>query len=146
MYGILLIIVVGCGIAFILAFLWSIFFAGREMNREKLKRLGNRPNMTGEEFYNLHYASIGIPKDIVTALLERLSKALEVPPGVLRPTDRFDVEFAPLRGWGGMDDRLDLYNLLGELERESGMKLDSTVATIDDLIRTVAKGRSQAHN
>ena len=110
------------------------------MKRQKIKRLGSRTMMSGSEFYERNYASAGLPRELVLELLDGLGNALEVPPGLLRPSDRFQVELAPLKGWGAMDDRLDLYDLMTRVEKKYDIKLrPSEIETVDHYIRSIGR-------
>ncbi|MBI3664243.1 MAG: hypothetical protein HY234_14490 [Acidobacteria bacterium] len=133
-------IAIGCVTACLIALLWHLFFSSRELRRQKIKQLGSRQCLSSMEFFDRFYASAGLPKELVIDVLERLGKALELPPGLLRPDDRFALELAPPKGWGLMDDRLDLYDAFRELGKQYDLKGDlSRLASIDEVIRAVGE-------
>lgn len=137
-YGLLIIM---CGVALVVSLVWLFLFSTRHMKGEKVRRLGDRQAMSSNEFYETYYLSTALPSKLVSELVNRLGEALEIPPGLLRPGDRFEVELAPLKGWSFMDDRLDLFNLMSELERKYKIQIDrSGTETVDQLIRAVGKG------
>ena len=108
------------------------------MIRQKIKRLANRTILSKDEFYDKYYSSTGLSRELVAELIEDVGKAIELPAGLLRPGDQFNAELAPLKGWWVMDDRLDLYDLLIQLERRYNVKLDdSSIETVDALVKAI---------
>lgn len=139
-------VVLLCGIFFVALFVWGVFFSTSHMKQQKIKQLGTRTMMSMDEFYASFYAESEIPKELVAELLAGLGKALELPPGLLRPGDRFAVELAPLKGWGPNDDRLDLYDLLNQMEKKFKVKVDvRKINNVDGYIKTIGAAASSQH-
>lgn len=114
----------------------GLIIVERHTKREKLSRFKERNNIPEEEFYNKFYLSSGLPKDLVLAALREVAEVLELPQGLLRPDDRFDREFAPVKGSEMDDPRYSLetiiYSKLKKLDSNTNL---STIHTLDDLIR-----------
>ena len=66
--------------------------------RQRRERLENRCSMTGDQIYDRFFASRGFPKELVLELWDEIATVVQLPAGLLRPTDRFDEELAPLEG------------------------------------------------
>lgn len=123
----------------LVAVLW-VTLVPRLIRRQRKERLGDRKLISVDDFYEAYYRSTAIPRELVGELLHGVAAALELPPGLLRPTDRFSVEFGPLPGWGALDDRLDFYDYLIAIERKYDFKLDrDKIKTLDDLIRAIGE-------
>lgn len=118
--------------------------AVREMRRLRLQRFAGRESWSGSEFYEAFYAGSGIKQEVVVEARDYVAKVLNVPPSLLRATDRFDSELAPPKGW-----ETPLISDLAYLKRY-GIIVDKlrvrpvwrTIQTLDDLIRDVAAGVS----
>jgi hypothetical protein len=107
-----------------------IWFFGRKANAQRVARFQNRANLEPGEFWREFYPEGEVSLQSVEQALRLVSEATEVPPGRLRPEDRFAVELAPERGWE-FDD--GLAEISWDLE---AMKKGSSegIETVDDLI------------
>lgn len=123
----------------------ALVFGQRAMARKKRARLENRTNLGEREFYELFYAGSGIPAEIVCALILEVSNATGIPPGKLRPTDRFASELSPPKGWE-FDDCIahihwNVASLVRKL-RKTGLEIpEPKITTVDDYIRWMATAR-----
>ena len=125
---------VGVGLA-----VWMVFVPKSKIRRTKAKRLGPREELSVEEFYGRFYAQKGLRRHVIAELLPQLGEALEVPAGLLRPEDRFWIEHAPIAG-AGIDDHLDLYDLMLRVERRYNFHFDRPrIETVDQFLRAAAK-------
>jgi len=107
--------------------------------RVKLHRLAGRESLSDEQIYERFYRTAGIPKDQVLEAWHRAASTIEVPSGLLRPTDRFDNELSAVPGWHFYDDGLDI--LLAHTARELGIPADQIagkIETLDALVRLVS--------
>ncbi|PYV31774.1 MAG: hypothetical protein DMG22_15575 [Acidobacteria bacterium] len=126
-----------CLLGFALALPWVIW--GPKYNRRRLARIGDREAIAPKEFYRRFYAGSSLSEDVVVKLLNEVAEAAEVPPGLIRPDDRFDDQLAPTRNW---DD--SLVELIWAMEdRAKRLRIARTdlrrIATVDDYIRTVGE-------
>jgi len=76
--------------------------------RQRLKRFECRPNLSLEQIHRQYFARESFPRELVSELWKEVAESLRLPPGKLRPTDRFDQEFAPPSGWEYDDEVLEL--------------------------------------
>jgi hypothetical protein len=104
----------------------------------KLKRFEGRECLTTEKIHDNFYAGYEIGKFL--ELWKEIASAVEVPPELMRPTDRFDRELGPVKGFrvaGEMDDLQDAF-----MRRCQERRLDPQnvrVETVDDYIRLFAR-------
>ena len=114
------------------------------LQNDKLKHLGRRECLQFEEIYSRYYESEGLDRECVRFILAKLSEALEFPLGVLRPTDRFAVELAPLKNtWGAVDDTdFSLMVMTDLLRKNHGITIDlRVVKTVGEYISAACTGR-----
>ena len=103
----------------------------------KLKRFEGRERLTAEKIHDDFYAGYEIGKFL--ELWKEIASAVEVPPELIRPTDRFDTELGPVKGFrvaGETDDLQDAF-----MRRCQQRHLDPQnvkVETVDDYIRLFA--------
>lgn len=113
----------------------------REIRRIKGARFKGRELLSAEDFYARFYRDAGLDPLLVEGVRQELATSLEIPAEVLRPTDRFDVELAPARGWEKWwDDGLAVVRTKGLFVLGKVYPVDwPKVQTIDDLIRDMAR-------
>jgi hypothetical protein len=80
---------------------------------KKRKRFADRPDLSPEESQRQFNATDLSSVDF-QMFIRQIAEATDIPQGKLRPTDRFDLELAPTKGWE-FDDGL---NLLPEVLQE----------------------------
>lgn len=142
-----LVLVVACGVLFLVALVWSCISAVSEPRRKKAARFKGREALAADEFYNQFYAETGLSKAVVLELLQEVAKSVEVDPNLLRPSDRFKSELADI-DFGTMFN-LDggLFELTSRAEmrlRKLGAKVDlSRLLTLEDYIRTLGELESR---
>jgi hypothetical protein len=128
-----------CGIAVLASILWMLLFSSGYIQRQKLKRIEKRARLDPEEFYGQFYAQSTIPKTIVISALSEIAKATEVDKELIRPTDRFDRELAPAKGWEQLDDgSLDLITYVQKLGHTAPKPDFQNIHTVNDYIQLVA--------
>ena len=100
-----------------------------------------RASLTPAEMQAHYYGTKTMPVEAIHVALHEIGSCLHVPPGQLRPTDRFEVELAPTKGWD-WDDGLSVLMRLArrrlELGGRSGDDL-SALTTVDDYVRLCAR-------
>src|SRR5208283_2362757 len=114
----------------VFVWLWSII-----PFKEKLKRLQNREEFTSDEIYSRFFADKHLPKGLVLELWNEVADSLRLPKGKLRPSDRFDEELAPVKGWEYDDDIVEVTWAAQHRIKESGATFDlSKIQTLGDYV------------
>lgn len=130
--------------AMIFAFTFVLFVAGyrtgvAQSKKRLAARFESRKENSIDEFYDLFYKSSGIDKTLIQELLEHVAGELDLPVARLIPSDRFDVELAPDKGWeygaGHGILRLELKKWAKQKELEIDI---SSVHTLDEYLRLAA--------
>jgi len=119
-----------------------VVFATRRMIAKKRERFAGRPNVSPEELQR-QFDTTGLSPIEFALFLRQITEATDIPQGKLRPSDRFERELAPVRGWE-YDDGL---NLLPEMlqEKFGGECRDFDLKrnpTLGELLSAVARVRS----
>jgi hypothetical protein len=105
-------------------------------HRRRLKRFTGREDMAPDRIYNEFFSASGFPKDLVLELWNEIAIPLRVPPGMLRPSDRFDKELAPIEGWEFDDDRADVDSVVNQRLKKLVTSTDlSAVQTLGDYVK-----------
>jgi len=114
--------------------------AYRNMLRTKRRRLAGRAEMSSEQFYDTFYPQSGLPRSVVTSAIQEIGAATDLPPGLLRPTDRFTQELGAVRGWE-VDDGLAVLSAdLARRATRAGIPVDvASISTLDEYVRTRAE-------
>lgn len=118
--------------------LFLIFWLSKKETRRKNNRFINRPDMGIDEFYSSYYRCAGIPQEIVAQVLKDIANATGISECKIRPSDRFDHELAPLKGWEFGDGLIELSWIVNK--KTGKIKKPKTINfnTVDDLIRFIA--------
>ena len=77
-------------------------------HRRRLEHFADRDDLSPDSIYSQFFAANNLPKELVLELWNEVAVPLRVPPGKLRPSDRFDKELAPMEGWEFDDDAFDV--------------------------------------
>lgn len=108
--------------------------------RERRIRFDAREELGMEVIFSQYYAKSSLSKDVIVRLWGECAETLGIPPGKLRPTDRFDHELKGLDKLQITDDSVS--HLLEDTwikAKRAGVSFDAkSVATLDDLIRRLA--------
>jgi hypothetical protein len=108
--------------------------------RKRQKQFLSRESLTSEELYERFYAQSGLDKDVVVRLWRDCASVLKLPAEKLRPTDRFEHEFAATDVFAALDDRredLARYAMRRAKMFRTDLDLKHT-KTLDELIRQLA--------
>jgi hypothetical protein len=103
---------------------------GRPVYRE-------RPDMSIADLHQRYYSGSKVTVADLEKFLGEISEQLGVAVPRLRPTDRFDKELAPTRGWE-FDDPLGALTLIARRElTANGLDPDlvANIYTVDDYVR-----------
>lgn len=117
-----------------------VWYGMRVSRKRLLRRFANRPDIIFDEFYSKFYASENLEKDLVEELLNHVAAEFDLPVLKLLPTDRFDAELAPDKGWNWDAGHGILSIELQQLAKKKGETIDlNKIITIDDYIKIAAK-------
>lgn len=116
------------------------WWADKKQSHQKLTRFQGRAEMRESEFYSTFYSGSGVSIETVSRVLKDIEDATEIPSSQLRPTDRFDTELAPVKGWEFGDGLSLLAWLTDRSLKKNEVDFDRTkIQTIDDFIRQVGE-------
>jgi len=116
----------------------AVIYYFSRAHRSKERGLEKRPRISSREIYDAHFLNSGIGEPEFTRLWKELSDALEIPQGVLLPSDRFSVELTPLKGLEFNDPIHDVRRMIESRCKSAGVN-PTSIGTVRDYI--VAFGR-----
>src|SRR5690349_16481125 len=93
-------------------------------HRQRLKRFAGRSELSLDQIYGEFLAPRSLPKELACELWKEVAESLRLPPGRLRPTDRFDKELAPPKGWEHDDDVVEVQWAAERRLKRSGTQAD----------------------
>jgi len=98
-----------------------------------------RSVMSLDQLYNLFYGDNTVSPGAVREAFDLIGRIFGVPPGMLRPSDRFDGELRIAQGWSHYDSSIDA--ITDELRVACrGKTVDfSKVHTVDDVVRLISR-------
>jgi hypothetical protein len=106
---------------------------------EKQRRFEDRVSVPIEEIFNQHYAGTGLDRLSVIRTWNDVATILGLDSQKLRPSDRFDREFAPVPGYFLEDELADLEDYLFEQCKRRNLNLGrGRIETLNDLIVLMA--------
>ena len=109
------------------------------MRREVRKAILSREDITPEAMHAAHFAAFGLDVELVVEILIHMASELDVPVTKLRPSDRFDVEFAP-DWWNGWDSGVAILLLdLQRMAKRRGVRVEQDITTVDEYVRVMAE-------
>lgn len=126
---------------FAIAVLVTIFygFGAIESKKKLAQRFERREDKSIDDFYDLFYKSSGIEKNIINELLNHVAAELTLPVSKLLPSDQFDIELAPAKGWEWGAGQGMLTVELQKWAKEKGRIIDtSSIKNLDDYLRVGA--------
>jgi hypothetical protein len=101
--------------------------------------LAARPALSIDEIQRLFFSDLDVAPELFSVWWEEVADAFEVPPGLIRPVDRFGVEL-PFRSFFGTTDE-DLM-LRKTLREHAGSAAElSKLSSVEDFIRFLALAR-----
>ena len=109
----------------------------------KLERFTGREHLPIEHIHDRFYPGYDMGRFI--ELWKEVASVVEVPPELMRPTDRFDQELGPVKGFEISSEMDDLVEAL--IRRCKRQQLDYRhvkVETVDDYIRLFGEGHRDA--
>ena len=108
--------------------------------RERRKRLSGRRDLPLETVYTEFFAAYRLPKELVLDLWKEVATSFGMPPGLLRPSDRFDKELGPVKGLEFDDDIIVLEQRAKMRLHKLAVKVDlSKIETVRDYVELFCK-------
>jgi hypothetical protein len=105
----------------------------RTGSRERTARITGREDLSSGVIYSQFFEKERLPRDLALELWNEVARCLGVPPGKLRPSDRFDKELAPVEEWD--DDILDVAWAAERRLKKIGTHADlSQIKTVGDYV------------
>ena len=139
MHGYVTIETVAFVVTLVLAFA-VYFYAQRRSNHGIRARFKGREMLKIDEVCELFCNSEVKDRNLAREIIEHVAMELSVSPSVLRPTDRFDYELAPLSGWSFDSPRSTLLLDLSRLAKKRNHWLDTaSIRTLDDYVHAMVK-------
>lgn len=115
-----------------------VHFVLRQRLPLKLQRFKGRDFMSINEIHNKYYPDYKIERFI--ELWNEIASAVEVPPELIRPTDRFDEVLGPVKGYEIASESDALEEIFLRRAKKQQMDFDKMqVETVDDYIKQFAK-------
>lgn len=109
-------------------------------HRRRLARFADREELSADSIYSQFFPANNFPKELVSELWNEVAVPLRVPPGKLRPSDRFDKELAPVKGWEFDDDTLEIHWAAQRRLKKLGVSADvAAVQTLRDYVEFFCK-------
>jgi hypothetical protein len=109
----------------------------------RAERVHHRTSLSPEEFYDLFYKDSNITRDAVISVLQFIKENLAMPVDKLRPSDRFDTEYASIETLEVIDSDIDwfwdvTYRKLYDAAQRKHVNLEDAfkqVKTLDEYIK-----------
>lgn len=122
-----------------------LWFGWGCVRKQKLQRFSDRKELDHDVVYNQFFSSTNLPKDLVVELWSEVAANLDLPGNKLRPTDRFDNELGPVKGWE-FDDEIGVLNWTAARRlKKLGAKADlATIKTLGDYVEFFGKLEMQS--
>jgi hypothetical protein len=106
----------------------------------RLAQFADREELSSDSIYRAFFAEQDLPKGLVIELWDEVASPLRLPPGKLRPSDRFDRELAPVRGWEFDDDIVEVHWAAQRRLKKLSVDADiSKIQTLQDYVRFFCK-------
>ncbi len=104
------------------------------------RRFKDRKNLQWEQIYKKFYSDCNLSEELVKKLWMEVAQYLEIPYGMLRPSDRFDSELKPVDGWE-FDDAVNIITFIAKerLKKSEGKVRLTDIKTLDDYIKVFSK-------
>jgi len=133
---------IGVGVVLLLVAAAGVVFA-LELRRlpKKRARFADRESVPVLTIFDRYYADRGIDQPTFSRLWTRVAEILRLDATRLRPTDRLDLELAPVKGYLAEDEVVALRAFFAEKCQLLGMTEPPRVNTLDELVRALLRPR-----
>ena len=116
------------------------FYAQKRARQSMSQRFADRDPLGIEQVCDLFCIEPYADRLMIKELLDHVAAELDVNPEVLRPSDRFEVELKPVKGWGFDSGVTTLMLELDRLAKEKNLSIDlSSVKTLADYVEWMLK-------
>lgn len=85
----------------------ALFLMRRTISRRDSCAISDREDLDPDAIYSRFCEANGWPRSLALELWSEIAHSLDIPPGKLRPNDRFDGELGPVEEWD--DNIVDLH-------------------------------------
>lgn len=99
------------------------FVRNRFRLRKKRARFAQREALPISTIYQTYYATSGLDEQSVVELWLEVARKLKLDPQRLRPTDRFDREFAPVENMNALDELEYFDDVVHKRAQQSNVEL-----------------------
>lgn len=108
-----------------------LFRYGKRADDFRKARFSARDDISFDDFVGRYYKGEPLDHLRLRQALDEVARVIDVSPGRLRPTDRFDVELAPEKGWE-LDDGTAM---LGRYLATRSAGEYEPISTLDEYLR-----------
>jgi hypothetical protein len=137
-FGLVFLIIVG-----VLGYFYSTWY----VNRARMSRFAGREVMGPQEIYRRYFHNSGLREEVFVNQWREVARSLELPAGLLRPSDRFDTELKPLTGWPLYDDQIEHLFVWAQRKVGSGAGMTlSQVQSLGDFITLTVRAEVESPN
>ena len=116
-----------------------IIIGGRRADTKRVMRFADRQDLSIESVIQLFTSPDELDKELAAQFLQQLSKAIGVPAGRFRPTDRISRELAPVEGWEFDDSLWIVLDKWSAIATKRGLSPNGPFETLDDVISWTCK-------
>jgi hypothetical protein len=117
--------------------LLAVYFVARQRLPLKLQRFKGRERLSIKTIHENFYPDCEMEKFV--ELWKEIASGVEVPPELIRPTDRFDRELGPVKGFEVASETDDLEEAIMRRCKQQQLDTDQVkVETVDDYIKQFA--------
>ena len=117
----------------VLAGFGAVHTTAKKRLQIKQSRFAQRDSMSLESIARTYYPTFNA--DEVTRLWVLVAQTLALDAEKLRPTDRFDSEFAPVKGYLTEDELVDLEDILSKHCQQHQIEVPKNLKTLDQFVR-----------
>ncbi len=112
----------------------AVYFVSRQRLPLKLQRFKARERLPVQKLHDDFYPGLEMRKFL--ELWMEIASAVDVPPELIRPTDRFDGELGPVKGFEVASEMDDLEESLMRRCEQQGLDFRQVkIETVDDYIK-----------
>lgn len=110
--------------------------------RERRALLSKRPTLDLSTIYRENFSGNEIDEESFVTLWKGIADILEVPAGKLLPTDRFDVELAPPKGYEFNDPINDIRNKIARSSASAGIDPKNVISMRDYVVAFASRANA----
>ena len=139
LYYVLVTVLIVIGIIVIVAVVLEYRRAGGRLDKKRA-RIADRASIPINQIYQRFYAGTGLIESDMMALWLEVGRTLELDPEKMRPSDRFDREYASVPGYPVPDELDELEDIFHcHCEQRKIEYNPESIETLDDYIRILSR-------